>query len=691
MRAFIIRPFGTKKDLKGNDLDFNKVSEDLIGPALAKVAADGRETLDITESGNIRFDMFRRLLMADLAVADLSVSNTNVFYELGIRHALRDHGTVMIRCDVDPDPFPFDLQTDRYFTYKRSNPKESVDGLVDTLRSTLAKAQKDFNAKDSPVFTSLPNLKEPEAFQFMAVPQDFGEDVEKAAADKQAGDLALYSYEVKGLEWESAGARLVGKAQFDINALAGAKVTWEYIRESEPRDLDANICLGTIYQRLGDLTASAQALERAAANKAMTSEKRAETYALVGRNIKTQWRSDWESKPANDRVEAALSSPYLAESFEKYESAFREQLNHYYSGLNALAMLQIMIGLAKLNPDVWNQQFDSDKKAAIALEDHEEHALNLRAAVQVSLDAVFNRPDRNSDDTTWAEISKADLACITKNDPGRVASAYKKALAAAPDFARDSVRKQLAIYRDLGVLTANLTEVFKVVGEPAALPEPGVPPPAQPARKRVLVFAGHMIDAADRKEPRFPADKEAVAREEIKQRVLKEMNTGLGVAAAYAGGASGGDILFQEVCAELGIETRLYLAVEPQIYVTKSVKAGPSWVQRFWDLYNAHFARKQVRVLSKNANQVNDDVEYLPVWVRDKAGYNIWQRNNLWMLFNALAEGCDAKTGDPNLTLIALWDGAEGDGPGGTGDLVDKVGKLGARCEIMKTKELFGL
>ena len=44
MRAFIIRPFGTKKDLKGNDLDFNKVSEDLIGPALAKVAADGRES-----------------------------------------------------------------------------------------------------------------------------------------------------------------------------------------------------------------------------------------------------------------------------------------------------------------------------------------------------------------------------------------------------------------------------------------------------------------------------------------------------------------------------------------------------------------------------------------------------------------------------------------------------------------------
>src|SRR5687767_14814421 len=270
MRAFIIRPFGTKKDDQGNDLDFNKVSEELIGPALAAVAADGRETLDITESGNIRFDMFRRLLTADLAVADLSVRNTNVYYELGIRHALREHGTVMIRCDVGADAFPFDLQTDRYFVYSRKDPKESLPQLIETLRATRAKAQKDYDAKDSPVFTSLPNLKEPDAFQFNAVPQDFGEDVEKAAANKLAGDLALYSYEVKGFEWESQGWRLVGKAQFDIGALAGAKTTWEYIRNIEPQDLAANIALGTIYQRLGDLVSSNQALNRALENRTIS-------------------------------------------------------------------------------------------------------------------------------------------------------------------------------------------------------------------------------------------------------------------------------------------------------------------------------------------------------------------------------------------------------------------------------------
>jgi len=121
MRAFIIRPFGTKKDGKGNDIDFNKVAAELISPALEAIDAEGRETLDIFEAGNIRVDMFRRLLTADIVVADLSISNANVYYELGIRHALREHGTVMIRCDGDA--FPFDLQTDRYFTYDRNDPK----------------------------------------------------------------------------------------------------------------------------------------------------------------------------------------------------------------------------------------------------------------------------------------------------------------------------------------------------------------------------------------------------------------------------------------------------------------------------------------------------------------------------------------------------------------------------------------
>jgi len=689
MRAFIIRPFGKKKDDKGQELDFDRVANELIGPALEAVGAEGRETLDIFESGNIRFDMFRRLLTADLVVVDLSIRNANVYYELGIRHALREHGTVMIRCDMDADAFPFDLQTDRYFVYKRDDPKASLAALTESLRATQDKAHKDYTAKDSQVFISLPNLKEPDPSQFNTIPQDFGEDVEKAAANMQAGDLALFSYEVKGSEWELQAWRLIGKAQFDVDALAGAKATWENVRKIEPQDLDANIWLGTIYERLDDLLSSNQALDRALKNKTINQDQRAEAYSLIGRNCKSRWRSEWEAKPADERAAAALRSPHLKESFQNYECAFDEHLNHYYSGLNALAMLKIMIVLAERLPEVWSEEFPTDKKAAAALEEHQEHAQSLESAVELSLAAVFKRLEREEKEDVWAEISQADFAFVTTNSPARVAASYRRALANAPDFAKRSVRQQLAIYRDLDVLDENCAEVFKIVGEPDPLPEPGSQPSQEPAHKRVLLFAGHMIDAPDRETPRFPADKELAAREKIKQAVLKEMNIGAGVGVAYAGGANGGDILFLEVCAELGIETRLYLAVQPQIYVTKSVdKGGPQWVKRFWDLHAAHAARNQIRILSSQTEPARNDVEYLPAWLRDKPHYNIWQRNNLWMLFNALTEGCDEKSGDPNLTLIALWDGKEGDGPGGTGHLVEKVRNLGARCEIIDTKEL---
>jgi tetratricopeptide (TPR) repeat protein len=676
MRAFIIRPFGIK-----DDINFDEVERLLIAPALEAVGAEGRTTIDIVEAGNIRMDMFRRLLTADLVVADLSIHNANVFYELGIRHALRDRSTFMLRCRADS--FPFDLQTDRYLEYGKHDPAASLNALVVALQRTMESRK-----QDSPVFMWLPNLREPDPSQFMVVPSDFGEEVKRAVADRQAGDLALLSYELRGFEWELKGWRAVGSAQFDVNALVGAKETWEAIRKIEPTDLEANLRLGTVYERLGDLTRSTQALERALTNKTIKPDKRAEAYSLLARNSKTRWRNEWEAASPEGRAATALRSPHLQDSFENYERAFDEDLNHYYSGLNALALIKVRVELAQALPDVWAENFKTDMKALAELEEHTEHAAKLAATVELSLHATLRRMERAGRGDVWAEISVADLKLLTTEEPRRVAAAYRNALAAAPSFASASVGKQLAIYRDLGVLDVNLTEVFKIVGEPPPLAAPGSAPAASAPRKRVLLFAGHMIDAPEREQPRFPADKEQVAREKIKEVVVKEMNEGAGVASGYAGAASGGDILFLEVCAELGIPTNLYLAVPPQTYVTTSVQpAKGNWVDRFWRLYNAHKEQKRLRVLSEATNER----EFLPVWLREKKDYSIWQRNNLWMLFNALDEGCDPKSDDPNVTLIALWDGKGGDGPGGTGDLVKKVEGLGARCEIIKTKKLFGL
>jgi len=49
--------------------------------------------------------MYEQLLNADVVVADLSTSNKNAFYELGIRHALRPYTTVVIAEDCMKPPF----------------------------------------------------------------------------------------------------------------------------------------------------------------------------------------------------------------------------------------------------------------------------------------------------------------------------------------------------------------------------------------------------------------------------------------------------------------------------------------------------------------------------------------------------------------------------------------------------------
>ncbi|HEX8723058.1 MAG TPA: hypothetical protein VF736_20740 [Pyrinomonadaceae bacterium] len=203
------------------------------------------------------------------------------------------------------------------------------------------------------------------------------------------------------------------------------------------------------------------------------------------------------------------------------------------------------------------------------------------------------------------------------------------------------------------------------------------------ARRHVFVFTGHRIDAADRVASgagaRFPAEMEPVARGAVRRALVEELGRGDEEAVGIAGGASGGDIIFHEVCAELGVKSYLYLAVPREEYVAASVRdAGPVWVRRFERLYDA----LERRVLSSS--------EGPPRWLREKGeGYSVWQRCNLWMLANAVAlcrEG-----GGSDLTLVALWNGSKGDGAGGTEDMIRQAEGRGARTVILHTGQLFGL
>jgi len=285
---------------------------------------------------------------------------------------------------------------------------------------------------------------------------------------------------------------------------------------------------------------------------------------------------------------------------------------------------------------------------------------------------------QDREELMWAGISRADHAFLTARRPTAVARKYAEALASASEGGRGSARAQLEIFQRLGVrsefVAAALGAIDTLDTPPsvsAAKAQPAVQKPKPPAR--VLLFTGHMIDAPDRTSPRFPATAaaETAARQMIRDSIQEERSHEAGVIVGIGGGACGGDILFHELCEELGIESQLFLALPQGAFSATSVQhAGKNWVER----YNTLCARVRPRVLGETKD--------LTVWLRLKPEYGIWQRNSLWMLFNALA--LDAKS----LTLIALWDGGAADGPGGTKDLVTQVRERGHKVDRLPAERL---
>jgi hypothetical protein len=666
MNAFIVRPFGEK-----NGIDFERVHAELIAPALVDAGLPGDTTQKLTYAGNIRMDMFGELLLAHLVIADISIHNANVFYELGVRHALRDKRTILIRCKGDE--VPFDLKTDRYLEYERDNPAAVRKGLVDTIRATL-----DSERRDSPVFQLLPELQPPKREVLLMVPSEFGKEVDRARNKGRAGDLALLAAEAHGCQWELAALRTVGRAQFNLRAFAAARRTWERVLLSDTKDPEANLLLGTIYQRLGDLSASDDAVQQALASTALTQRQRAEAYALRGSNAKTLWQEQW-SRPGVDIRREALQSDYLQEARKQYELGFGEDLNHYYSGLNALAMLTVRLELARALPDIWTQlaEFSDESAAQQVLKALEADQHKLGIVVDRSLSVAKAHDEETARHTNksdhWIDISIADHRCLTTRQPLRVADAYRRALIRASPFDKDAVRRQLGLYQTLGILRENVEAALALPELVAEVPKP----------LRVFLFTGHQIDSPNRtktKPPRFPPDKEPLARERIKEELLRA-SKGLDTSPklGLAGAASGGDILFHEVCAELGIPTHVYLALPDNMFINESVApADADWGERFWKLLDTKDRGKEVRQLFETME--------MPKWLQtEKPDYGIWERNNLWMLHNALA------LGGRYTTLIALWNGEGGDGPGGTKDMVEQARKLGARTIIIDTKNVFGL
>jgi hypothetical protein len=564
------------------------------------------------------------------------------------------------------DEVPFDLKTDRYLEYDADDPARDREHLIEALQQSRVAEN-----VDSPVFLLLPALEPTDPERFRPVPLGFREEVTAAQRNADLPMLAVLSEEAGEFDWGLAGLRLIAKAQFDLRGWPDARATCEAIRAQRPEDAQANLLLGTVYQRLGESAASNAALERVLSTGTLSDHDKAEALALRGRNVKALWIDDWQDAPSESRQAAALRSAHLAAARTAYEEAFLADQNHWYSGVNALALLVVTLSLAEREPAVWSERFEDDEEAHRELRRLEREREELAAAVRRSLQGEeFRRRDKDYD--VWLDLTRADLRLLTSDKAPFVAAGYEAAragLAAAglkDAFPGESAAQQIRIYLKLGLFTDKARAALDALG---VSEEPPQPPP----RTRVVVFSGHRLDAPGRAKPRFPPQAEDRAAEMIRDAVAKQKDlAGDAPIEGLAGGASGGDILFHEICAELGIPTTLLLAMPANDFAAASVAdAGPDWLER----YRALTQHLELKILPPGDKE-------LPRWLASRQDYSIWQRNNRWTLHTALS-----RTG-VDVSLIVLWDGKGGDGPGGTEDMVRLANTRGVSTVHLPASEL---
>ena len=153
---------------------------------------------------------------------------------------------------------------------------------------------------------------------------------------------------------------------------------------------------------------------------------------------------------------------------------------------------------------MWAARFGDGAKADAALKEREQRVAHIASTLHLALGMDDEIKRKYEEPDIWKKISGADLLFLTLDNPDQVGHAYAKALATANPFEVDAARRNVSLFRELGLLPANVEAALKEMQE--ATPEKKLEPPA-----RVILFTGHMLDAPNRApdKARFPRTPEA--------------------------------------------------------------------------------------------------------------------------------------------------------------------------------------
>lgn len=127
--CFVIMPFGQPLDRYFNNI---------FVPAVVDAGLDPIRADSLFRSTNIVGDIWRLTKNATVLLADLTGKNPNVFYELGLAHAI---GKPVVLVSNTIDDVPFDLRSLRVLIYDKDDEEWGTrlqEGITKALKETIA-------------------------------------------------------------------------------------------------------------------------------------------------------------------------------------------------------------------------------------------------------------------------------------------------------------------------------------------------------------------------------------------------------------------------------------------------------------------------------------------------------------------------------------------------------------------------
>jgi tetratricopeptide (TPR) repeat protein len=344
--CFVLMPFGMKKDPSGGpDIDFDAIYRMGILPAVQAAGMDPVRADAERTGGIIHKAMFERLMLCDFAVADLTTANANVFYELGVRHAVRPATTLAIFATHQKLPFdvsflramPYTLGEGNRFSVEEATRLESA--LAQRLEELRALAREDAGA-DSPVFQLLADYKAPDIARLKT--DTFREQVRYSASYKErlaearerceASEVEKIEQELEPFDQVEAGVLV------DLFLSHRALSQWSKmveLYERLPLTLRRTVMmreqLGFALNRMGERRRALEVLEEVVQEQGPSSE----TCGLIGRVYKDLWLE------VREAGKGKLAAGHLDRAIESYVRGFEADWRDAYPGVNAVTLLDI--------------------------------------------------------------------------------------------------------------------------------------------------------------------------------------------------------------------------------------------------------------------------------------------------------------------------------------------------------------